>query len=210
MGFEALCLDDESEEYIQPCRFTLMGTREKNTCLIRDPEDWERLGYVSTYHFLAAKAFNAGVDIWEDADAWNIDLGEAASVMYKEGLCNLDSECSSNPCNMLLIQSMWIDPKYRGKGLAEKMVRRAIFYHDTAYLAAVLIAPNATWEAGREYTERGLLAGIRKLRRMYSSWGFRTCPVHGNYMYLDGEHLNYKSPRPLCNWQGDAPSSFSK
>lgn len=212
MDFEALCLEDESVEYIQPCRFELMGTREEDTCLIQNPEDWERLGYISTYHFLAAKAFNAGVDIWEEADAWNSDLEAAASIMYKEGLYGFDSEYLSNPCNsnMLLIQSMWIDPKYRGNGLAEKMVRRAIFYPDTAYLAAVLIFPKSSWKAGRKYTESERIAGDKKLRKLYASWGFRTCPVHEDYMYMDGEHINYDSVHPLCNWPGEAPSSFSK
>lgn len=191
--------NDENSDYIRFIAMNLYGVAD-GTSLAKEwrdrngkdvyedfPNEWVKVGRLGCCLFLGASAMNDGYDIVDDiADACGQDEYDAAWAMYSPeiGLREIDEGVQDSLChNMLLVKSAWVEPPYRGHGVAQFMIRRAVDYCDHGNLGAILTLPN------RDYFERNgtsaeLLpagakdtnGGLARLRRHFTKMGFHRHP----------------------------------
>lgn len=173
-------------EYIRPYVFTLMGAKDDEAESGKWDDRWKAIGRVELVRFMGAMALNDGVDLWEAADGEDGDLEGAASVFFgntmrgDEGLSE-----AFYKLDMLLFQSVWLEPEFRGKGVAEQLFRRAVAFHDDSSLACVLVFPEASvfFREGQNASDPLAEAdhgdvGRGKLRKMLEGWEFEAVPGH--------------------------------
>ena len=179
---------DTGSEYIRVFTFTLMGALDDEaerglwTAPGGEPRGWREVARVEVVRFMGGMALNDDVDLCDEADALGSDLSWAAGLFYgADGLME-----AFGKLDMLLFQSVWVDPAFRGKGVAEHLWKRAVSYQDDSSLACALVfpEPGAFFRGGRGASDP--LAGVdhgeagkAKLRKMLEGWGFGAIPVPG-------------------------------
>lgn len=221
-GPEMLLMEPRGEEpggadYIRPYTFTLMGLHDP--CADSDDEDpacargrwdkWERLGYVTTVEFRGELALNTGVDIWDEADSLDGDMESAAAVMYGQTPYKDSNGMVEDfmHMDMVLLHNLWLEPAYRGHGVAQHLFERALAFHNPSRLGCVLAFPNAESyfqaDAGGRMDDPLAGAchtkGLKKLQKMLASWGFKALSdaVGDAYFLPLDDHFIYAQEQGL-------------
>lgn len=172
-------------EYIRPYVFTLMGALDDEAERGEWDNRWREVGRVELVRFMGGKALNDDIDLWAEADAEDGDLEAAASVFYGNMRGDEGFSEAFHKLDMVLFQAVWVEPEFRGKGVAEQLFRRALAFQDDSSLACVLVFPEAEVFFREGQNASDPLAGADhgdvgrgKLARMLEGWGFEAVPGH--------------------------------
>jgi len=99
------------------------------------------IGSFFSHTFLHDYALDSGRNLVYEAD-YDGEMEEAVSIARRL-TSDDDPIVQSFRCKSLYIHRMYLEPKFRGTGLGQMLVRRVIEYHDPGSLALVLVMPSA-------------------------------------------------------------------
>lgn len=151
-----------------------------------------KVGGISFGVVLAGAAMDDGYDIIDQADAVDGDVYDFVATFYGQGKhgeahrrwLEGNLEHWHEGVNALLVEHLWVEPKYRGRDIGVRMIKHvAMRYGSGCGLIAlqavptVLVKPN---EFGRDHSKES----VEKLIRYYESIGFTRVPG-SNWMVID-------------------------
>jgi len=190
------CPGDYGSEFIKKWSTQIVG-------MVANSEGIE-IGHVVSFVFLTSYAVNADKDIIEAADELSQELCNCAEIMYGSDSLESTEIIERSWDNCLYIDSLFVNPKYRGHNLGALALRRTIEHLDPASLCAVILRPTAK----ALLKDNDPLKKVpddeasKKLVAFYRQLGF-TRFKKTPYMYLDMERYIYdwrtKNLRsPIC------------
>lgn len=162
---------------------------------VDDEEDTlVNIGYCSSTLFLSGYALNAHVSIIDEADDVDEDTYQAAKAIYgKNGIeKQLEGFCFGS--RALLLNSLYIQPEYRGHDIGLIAIRRIIEHDDPVSLSTVVLYPNSKVLVTNDTDPLFKMpkkTANKKLISHYAKVGFKPFRKTG-FLYLNMEQYNYQ------------------
>jgi GNAT superfamily N-acetyltransferase len=155
------------------------------------------IGHVEAWLFLGELAESLGRDIYDDADTKDADSEFAAAVLYKFDTGLFDESTSRNA---FYLHHIYIRPEYRGAGLAERVIRGCLLFHDLTRVGCVLLFVNSQFDLPEnDPLKKGTrAAGDKKLEKLYRSMGFKRVKGQKGFMYANPELAAFWKAKPAA------------
>lgn len=194
-NLEIWCGNDEPDRYVRHYQGTILGFDEEDEDADYGEPDL-KMGEIDISHVDRIRVINEYQSFWEVMDEFSETrqcykaLIDEASGDWKDEVKDLIGEDALIYDNLLLINRLEIEERFRGKGIGAKVAREVIdSFGSTAAVIACKPFPlqyRGYREPGRRNApgyERKRRAAFRKVAAFWKKVGFEKLPSSGYYVW---------------------------